>query len=398
MTDVMGAAAPVDGGSRPVRHARDLVRRLGGIRIPDFLLGMLFLLGRYDTGLPMPLEIAFMAVAIAVSAFVRPTLRVRGLGFHILFWAAVLAWVIGVSVKQGQPWMQRSFRWGLLVMFCLCLAEGRILWRSFLAGYTFSLVVINIPANFTPLRSDKYEGFLTGLIGDKNVAGLTYAVVGVLFLALVRGIWTRIAVCVLFAVAVYATGSRTSMMAFVAGCLWVVVRNHMGRILRLVCAALGCWAIRYIGRKYSEIGDFSDRAGTDWFRSMIDTATHAKIAASPWFGSGLNTAWVNVYAGRRIWFHDSYAALRIEGGVPLLVAVVGLFLLVLWGLPDRRRRVADEVRICEGAVIAVLVCAWKLGEVFFSTPSFIVIGTTMAARYGVPVGLPAEPTGMRSRS
>ncbi|WCC80123.1 zinc ABC transporter permease [Cutibacterium equinum] len=362
--------------------ARQAAERIGSIRLPDFLLGMTFVLGRYEIGLPMPIDVALTAGAIAVCAFVRPTVKVRGLGFYALLWAFLLLWVVGVSIHQGQPWAQRSFRWLLLILFSVCLAQGRLLWRSFVAGYAISLIFINIPANFTPLRSPGYEGLLLGFLGDKNVAGMVYAVVGILVLAVVRTTISRVLVFLVFSAALFATGSRTSMMAFAAGCVWVFIRSRLALTFRLLLVLVGWLGIRYVEDNFAEVGVFSDRAGTDWFRETINVATAAKIQASPWYGSGLGTAWVYVLDDRRMLFHDSYAALRVESGIPLLVAVVGLFLFVVWGLADQRTVVSDEQRVVEGAAVAILVCAWKLGEVFFTVPAFIVIGISLCERYG----------------
>ena len=243
---------------------------------------------------------------------------------------------------------------------------------------------MNIPANFTPLRSSGYEGYLVGFLGDKNVAGMVYAIIGIVVLGILRSSGSRAVAALLFGAALFATGSRTSMMAFAAGVVWIVMRNRLGLIFRLCVALIGWIGIRYVEENFAEAGVFATRSGTDWFRDVIDVATIAKEQASPWYGSGLGTAWVMVLDDRRVFFHDSYAALRVEGGIPLLVAVVGLFVVVVWGVLDQRIKISDEQRVVEGAVIAILVCAWKLGEVFFAAPAFIVIGIALCERYGVP--------------
>lgn len=383
-----------DGTARPAAVAdrdpamstrvRSAAARVGSIRVPDFLLGLAFIAGRYDIGLPVPIDVGLIAAAILVAAFVRPTVNVRGLGYYLVFWFGALAWVVGISVHQGQPWMQRSFRWFLLVLFSVCIAQGRLLWRSFIAGYGFGLIFVNIPANFTPLRPSGYEGYLVGFLGDKNVAGMVYAIIGIVVLGILRSSGSRAVAALLFGAALFATGSRTSMMAFAAGVVWIVMRNRLGLIFRLCVALIGWIGIRYVEENFAEAGVFATRSGTDWFRGVIDVATIAKEQASPWYGSGLGTAWVMVLDDRRVFFHDSYAALRVEGGIPLLVAVVGLFVVVVWGVLDQRIKISDEQRVVEGAVIAILVCAWKLGEVFFAAPAFIVIGIALCERYGVP--------------
>lgn len=401
-----------DGTARPAAVAdrdpamstrvRNAAARVGSIRVPDFLLGLAFIAGRYDIGLPVPIDVGLIAAAILVAAFVRPTVNVRGLGYYLVFWFGALAWVVGISVHQGQPWMQRSFRWFLLVLFSVCIAQGRLLWRSFIAGYGFGLIFVNIPANFTPLRPSGYEGYLIGFVGDKNVAGMIYAIVGMLVLATLSSTRSRVLATLLFGAALFATGSRTAMMAFPAGAIWILMRNRLGLLFRLCVALIGWLCIRYVEENYAEAGIFSARTGTDWFRNLIDEATATKVSLSPWYGSGLGTAWVEIPGDRRMWFHNSYAALRVEGGIPLLVAVVGLFIFVVWGILDQRNKVSDEQRVVEGAAIAVLVCAWKLGESFFAAPAFITIGIALCERYGsrtfqgmisspVTPGVPMQP-------
>lgn len=380
-----GSAAVAGQGRGMGTKVRSLADRVGSTRVPDFLLGCSLILGRWDVGLPVPIDVILTAGTIFVFAFVRPTIKVRGFGFYLLLWVTVLTWVIAVSIHEGEPWLQRSFRWFLLVLFSVCLAQRRLLWRSLIAGYAFALIFINIPANFTSLRGTAYEGFLLGFLGDKNVAGMVYAVIGIMALAVLRTSTIRAITFVVFSAALFATGSRTSMMGFAAGCVWVFIRDRLGLTLRLVLAFLGWIGIHYVEENFAEAGIFAGRAGTDWFRSVIDVATVAKAHAAPWYGEGLGTAWVWVFDDRRMWFHDSYAALRVEGGIPLLVAVVGLFVLVVWGLMDQRTKVSDEQRVVEGAAIAILVCAWKLGEVFFTVPAFIVIGVALCERYGSPI-------------
>ena len=380
-----GSATVAGPGTGMGAKARSLADRVGSTRVPDFLLGCSFIFGRYHTGLPIPVDVILTAGTIFVCAFVRPTVKVRGFGFYLLMWVTALAWVIAVSIHEGEPWLQRSFRCLLLVLFSVCLAQGRLLWRSFIAGYAFALIFINTPANFTSLRGSGYEGFLLGFLGDKNVAGMVYATIGIMTLAILRTTTTRAIAFVVFSAALFATGSRTSMMGFAAGCVWVFIRDRLGLTLRLVLAFLGWIGIRYVEEDLAEAGIFANRAGTDWFRGVIDVATVAKEHATPWYGRGLGTAWVAVVDDRRMWFHDSYAALRVEGGIPLLVAVVGLFVFVVWGLMDQRTKVSDEQRVVEGAAIAILVCAWKLGEVFFAVPAFSVIGIALCERYGSPI-------------
>ena len=77
--------------------------------------------------------------------------------------------------------------------------------------------------------------------------------------------------------------------------------------------------------------------------------------------------------GATWFFHSSYDGLRQEGGWVLLVLVTAV---TVWlGLRPMKREVTgfDQLAV-EAATIVQLVCAWKLGEVFLSTSSFILLG------------------------
>lgn len=64
-----------------------------------------------------------------------------------------------------------------------------------------------------------YGSFLTVVLADKNVAGLYYAAMPVLALALVRTRRWKLILLVAAAVCVFLTGSRTSMAGFACAVL-----------------------------------------------------------------------------------------------------------------------------------------------------------------------------------
>lgn len=361
--------------------AREDLHAVGQIRVPEFLLGVLMPMGRsFHLGGSLTLEALLVAAVVMVVAFVRPSFSNRYVPFYALMWVFLLPYLVAVSIHAGQPWAQRSARLFGFVVLSIAIAEGRIRWRSVVAGLCFSTIVLNTASQFVGLGNAGYEGFLTGFLGDKNVTGMVYALCGVLVLAVVRRRWVQVVVVTVDVVLLYLTGSRTSLAALAAGLAWVLLRNRVGFLMRMVLTGIGVAVIRYVENNFAEVGVYADRQGTDWFRSMIDAATQVKVAASPWYGSGLNTAWVYVYGDRSIWFHDSYAALRVEGGYPLLIAFVGLMVLVVWGLFDQKPQLSMEERALSAAAVVLLVCAWKLGEVFFTIYTFTVIGARLAQR------------------
>ena len=59
------------------------------------------------------------------------------------------------------------------------LAEGRLHFRSAIAGYLTALL-INVPAFYLGITERSDGNVLVGFLHDKNYAGLAYAIFGVL--------------------------------------------------------------------------------------------------------------------------------------------------------------------------------------------------------------------------
>ncbi|MGD7733218.1 zinc ABC transporter permease [Propionibacteriaceae bacterium G57] len=350
-------------------------RWLASVVVIDFLIGFALLWDRYE--LPVigqPAGVPIMALAVGVGAARRPLHRVRRLGWVLGAFAFMLVWAIVVSHLNGLDWLQRSTKMVVLLAFALTIAVGRLHLRSLLQGLTIAMV-LNIPLFYAGLTPNNYPPFLTGFFGDKNIAGMMYAVIGVLGLLLHRHWPAKIAHVLVFGAALTLTGSRTSMAAFAVGLLWLWVRNAAPLVIRAGVAVGVVALLTTIEEQFARIWFFRDRDGTDWFREQIDIATAAKLELSPWFGNGLNTAFVQM-GQRFMYFHDSYASLRVEGGWVMVVVVLGLFVLVGMHALNPRRATAEQV-VTEAAIAVVLVCAWKLGEVFFTTPAFLVLGVAM---------------------
>ena len=65
----------------------------------------------------------------------------------------------------------------------------------------------------------------------------------------------------------------------------------------------------------------------------------------------------------------------------LLVGVVlGVWLVVAGGLFSSRT-LTREALAAESALVVLLVCAWQLGEVFFTSCGFIALGLALRARF-----------------
>lgn len=352
-------------------------------RILEFLLGVSFPFWRVVAVPGIPNEIPLMGLAVAICVFVKPTRRVVGLQFVGLAYAAMLAHVIVISTIFGQAWLQRSFRMTLLFMFMLMIAEGRLHWKSMVAGMVAGMVLINAPAYYLGLTPDRYPPFLTGFVGDKNVAGMYHAVLALLGLSLFAQWRTRLLYVALLSGLTWLTGSRTSIMAAAIGLAWYFMRPRF-RWARLVAAAVVIQLLALVETRFARVGVFEDREGTDLLRSQIDAATTTLVQNTQWYGRGLNTAWVSVPNFPHMAFHNSYAALWVEGGLVMGGIVLILLVGVGMGFVSADRKIEPDRRAAEAAMVVILVCAWKLGEVFFTAPCFIILGILIHQRIGTP--------------
>lgn len=355
-------------------------------RLFEFFVGVGLTFSRFILGSNLPVEIPLVIVTVGVAAFRRPTTDIHRVRLPVTaLMTAILIWLVAVSVHTGQPWTQRSFRILLLFVFALCLAQGRIHWKSIVAGGAAGLVFVNAPSYYLHLTSDNYPGFLTGWLGDKNVSGMFYAIFTVLGLCLFKRVWLKTTYFVVMFGLLWLTGSRTSIAGCLLALVWWYLRPRAHLWLRIVAASVGVWVLVTVENRYSQVGEFSDRTGTDWYRHQIELATTAKLAITPWFGAGLNTGWVQLSPTRQALFHNSYALLRVEGGWPLVVAMLMLVVVIAFGIFGITKDVSAEQRAIEAGIVVILVCAWKLGEVFFTLPCLFLVGAAIGERYGEPV-------------
>ena len=222
-------------------------------------------------------------------------------------------------------WKRRLVRLALTAVLLMVLASGRIDFRSGLAGLGVGML-FNAFAFYTGFAPDNYGGYLSGFFEDKNVAGMAYAVFGVLMLAVVERRWARVLLVLLIGVLVWETGSRTTIAALAAGVGWIVLApklSVLGRWLLGIAIVIG---VSQVAEDYSQIGVFSDREGSDLLRSRIDAASEVKVHDAGFFGSGLGEAYV-VFDDDpgKVWlFHDSYWTALVEGGWPWLLIVLGV--------------------------------------------------------------------------
>ena len=314
-----------------------------------------------------------MLLLLALALCRRSRRDVSALGLTAVLAAAVLLFLAIVSVSQGIPdleWLRRWVRIAALVGLVGCIAGGRLSLRSLAVGLGAAMA-LNVPLFYAGLVPAPYGSFLTGVLADKNVAGLYYAAMPVLALALVRTRRWKLILLVAAAVCVVLTGSRTSMAGFACAVLWLWLTPRMGAGLRLVLLAVLAWAVAFAEENLARIAFFADRTGTDWLRSNIQAETAVRVAETPWYGRGLTTAYVD-FGGATWHYHNSYAGLYTEGGVVLLLAVLGAYAFFGLRLFSARLRTPSRVAV-EAAAVVVFVSATQLGEVFITIPSMLVV-------------------------
>lgn len=354
------------------------------IRPFDALLFAVFVFDRVALAGILPFGVLWSGFIILVGITRRPVYKIRYHGILLIIFIMILMWLGVTSAYNGVDFSQRLLRITLLFALLSLLMEGRFHWFSAIAGLGGALLLFNLPMYYLGLTSDNYPPFLTGFIGDKNVSGLWYAVVTILGLWVFRSRGTRVTWLVAMGTAVFLTGSRTSISGVAVALTWFFFRNKISWFFRVLLGSGLLAGLLYAEEELARIGVFADREGTDSFRERIQVFTEAKLALTPWYGQGLTTSFVTLDRGETFLFHDSFAALRVEGGLPLLMAMITLFLLIGAGLLDTKNHVPLRVRIGEAACLVVLVCAWKMGEVFFTTISFTALSFAFWARFAEP--------------
>lgn len=367
-------------GARTVRAGREALESLGSIRIAEFAL--FFLLIAYSV-LPLP-SIGFpwsnmiMAVIVLLALLRRPSWSLGSGLWVVPVFAGGLFYVTALSIfseptEFAGDWQGRTIRLSVTFAFALVIASGRIDLRSGLYGF-FAALVVNVPLFMAGLLPAPYGQYLTGMIGDKNVAGLVYAVTGVLLLHYMKNPWVRYAAFLFSLYAVGLTGSRTSMAALAAAFAWILLAPRLPLLGRWALTVGIFVVVDILAEDFSQIGVFSDRVGSDLLRHRIDAASELKVQDAGFLGSGLGEAYVT-FADEpsRVWyFHNSYWTTLVEGGWVWTAVVVALTVLVM--LKPFTRELDRGQLIAQATGIVLLVCAVRLGEVFLTVPWALALG------------------------
>ena len=347
-------------------------------RILDVLLGALLVVDGISVGagaFRLPIAEAAGVALVLLAGFRRPRRSLANFGvlgvlaFGLLTFLAVSSTVNGID---DEDWVRRIFRIAVLVCLAGSFASGRLDLRGALHGMITALV-INIPLFYAGLAPDTYGGVLTGILGDKNVAGLYYAVIPVLLIATTT---SRRHQVLLFAFAFGSTaltGSRTSLAGLACALIWMIVSPRLGLTVRWILAIGLGLGVYWLSESLPRLGGyFDDRLGSDLLRERIQTASWEKAAEAPWYGRGLGEA--HVHLDEATWFfHSSFWGLLAEGGWPFLVIVLSAY--VVLGMRPFRHAVRTPSRVAvEASTLIFLVCASQLGEVFITVTGALVLG------------------------
>ncbi|MGQ4568860.1 hypothetical protein ACUH91_03270 [Dermabacteraceae bacterium P9123] len=347
---------------------------IGSVVIVDFIAGFLLVGDGYQFG-STGLNVSLISVAlIAFAGFIRgPRESIREFFPAIMGICVLLSWTLMVSFMHDIPSeisVKRFLRIFAVVLATIFIAEKRIDWRSLIKGFIVG-AILNIAMFYSGLAPDTYGGFLTGFLGDKNKAGLYYAVGGILAATIFKKKVPILLCLMAVSAAVWFTGSRTSLAGLSMGILWIFIFSKLPWLGRALAAVGVAFMVSFIEENYARVGAFASRLGSDRLRERIDSASSVKLSNSPFEGLGFGEAIVNI-DGNNWFFHNSYATLQVEGGWPYLVGVLLITAWVSFGFFRDEGR-TFLVRVSEGAAICMFVCAWKLGEVFLTNAWMLVV-------------------------
>lgn len=360
-----------------MRETSESVKRT---HIVELLFGFsLTVDGMAIPGLGFPYSLAGLALLIVYGYSRKPKYSLGQYSWVPWVLALAVCYVsivsfMSYSSDDHMTWVKRLIRIAEILIFVLLMATERIHLRSLIKGISLGLV-LNVFAFNAGLAPDTYQGALTGWVGDKNRAGMYYAVVGVLMLWFGRNNIAKFILFVGFGAGVWLTESRTAMAAYAISLLWMVFVARRTAVTKWVAGG-AAWALfQILETNYAQVGQFANRAGSDWLRHEIELATAAKLGTTPFWGAGLGEAVVVI--GRNTWyFHNGYDTLLVEGGVIYLALILGVTVFI--GIrPFEMRCTSVQGNAAQAAALIILLCATKLGEVFLSFSWALVAGIAL---------------------
>lgn len=368
----------------------------GATRLSDFFLGALVLVAIAVPGVEaLPVGVFAMLILLFLAFTRRPTRTFRAIPWVPPLMVLTLAWLVVVTYFSPEvspfPWTTRVLRLALVGVFTLFIASGRIDAASVVRGAVMGLLV-NAVLFFAGIAPRNYGSSLSGYLLDKNVAGFAYACVAILAFGVSRADWQRWGSLLVFSGLVWTTGSRTALAGLALGMIWYFLRPRTPAYARWGFLGTLYLLLSYVESRYSQVGVFADRVGSDQLRALIDEAARIKWAESPWYGRGIAQAYLPI-GDQTYLFHNSYLARLVEGGWPYLIVLLVLHLILGVAVFHKNPPASSLFASAEAANVTVLVCASRLGEVFSTTTAALVLGISIASYVVAETVTEPEPEG-----
>ncbi len=342
------------------------------IRITDFVLLATIPLRTLEVA-GLPLNELTMAALVGLC-LVRPARGgARLSSVVVILMAALFALLLYSGYANGVDWTRRIGHVAILGGLIWAGGTGRISLRSAGCGLAAGLLAVMALA-VVGIGGDAYDGRLTGYLGDPNAGAYFIAALGVLAVFFSDERWkVRLAIAVPVVTGLVLSYSRTGLVAGAFAIVWVLVGRRLGVVGGAAMAAGLVWLVGNIPDEAKLFGPFSNRSGSDALRERIIAQERVSLADAPWFGNGPGTAKVRLKGDLEFFFHNSYLAVRQEGGWLALVLILALLAYAFVMLSARSRRGDLTAAGAQAAILAVLVMAVTLGEVLLDTPAALVI-------------------------
>ncbi|XAS77967.1 hypothetical protein V3G39_08030 [Dermatophilaceae bacterium Sec6.4] len=361
-----------------VLHGVDTLQRLDNpavisTTIPVFLVIATLGADKTQAGTTIPIASLLLGALVMISSFVRP---IRGLlrpNWGVWLTLAIPIWMAITTALNGVNGTKRVVNIGMEALLILVISSGRVCVISIARGAAVAVIAGTAWAYATFSRSS-YPGRLTGGWGDPNNAGMCILALGAIAIAYSRTNRTRALIGIFCIVGVVGTLSRTSLFGLLIVGIWVTAGERIPTWIRLAVIGVLIWYVTTLPQSDFTAGAFAGREGSDALRQRIDEAAQASVQIHPLTGNGAGTAQTTVQ-GETFFFHNSYEALRAEGGWILLGLVVLLITLSLFALLRLPREYRN--RWVEASLIGPLVCAISLGEVFLAPPVMLAVGVAL---------------------
>ncbi|GAA1439150.1 hypothetical protein GCM10009641_46170 [Mycobacterium cookii] len=358
------------------------------IRMSDFALMALLPLRTVEvSGYPIN---EFAMAGLVGLCFFRPARGGARLpAFVVLVLGALLALLLYSGVTNQVEWTRRVGHVAIVAGLIWAGGTGRLSLRSVGAGLATGLIAV-IALAIVGVGGNTYAGRLTGFLGDPNAGAYFIAVLGTLAVFFCdERTKVRVAVAVPMVVGLVLCFSRTGLLAGVFVGVWVLLGRRLGTFGGAAMAAGLVWLVDNIPQGLTTFGPFSDRSGSDNLRQRIIAQEQVELAAAPWHGNGPGTATVNI-RDLEFFFHNSYLAVRQEGGWGALILVLALLVFAFVRLSDRARAGDLVAAGAQGAIIGIGVMAITLGEVLLDTPMGVAVALALGHVLQSPVEVPPD--------